>query len=185
MAQKGQRKSGFPALRGSLARGAGKGGCSFPLAGKNQRATGAANPSQHHDCPRPLAAWPGGETSCCARLSASLRGRLGTPLGFMLVVRWRPGGTGESPSLRARWRACQGVGGVCGLTGQTRRSFAQRCMAGEAGAASVGLRRRSPPPAPKAEGASMGEAGRPQGSPARARPTQPPSPAGKVSRRKP
>ena len=58
-------------------------------------------------------------------------------------------------------------------------------MAGGACVTSVGLRRRSPPLAPMSEGASMGEAGRPQGSPARARPTQPPSPAGKVSRRKP
>ena len=58
-------------------------------------------------------------------------------------------------------------------------------MDGGACVTSAGLRRRSPPLASMSEGASMGEAGRPQGSPARARPTQPPSPAGKVSRRKP
>ena len=55
--------------------------------------------------PGPLVAWFGGETSCCTRLSASSRGRLGAVLGVMSVVRWRSGGTGGPPSLRAGWWA--------------------------------------------------------------------------------
>ena len=134
----------------------------FPTRGKEPKGDRwQPNRDSTMAAPGPLVAWLEGGTFCCARLLASSRGRLGTTLGVMPVVRWRPGGTGGPPSLRAGLWACQGVDTTCGLTGQEWRGSPQRCMAGGAGVASVGLRRRSPPPSPKAECASMGEAGRP------------------------
>ena len=77
--------------------------------------------------PGPLAAWLEGVTSCWARLIASSRGRLGTTCGIMHVVRWRPGGTGGPPSLRAGWwafgRACRARGSFARCAGKQGCSF--------------------------------------------------------------
>ena len=71
--------------------------------------------------PGPLPAWVECETFCCARLIPSSRGRLGATLGVMPVVRWRPGGTGGPPSLRAG-------GGGFWLRLMARGSLAHRPM---------------------------------------------------------
>ena len=129
-----------PVGRPRCARGGGPlaapGGCGDPL--PVARACGAFFPTRGKEpkgarwqpkrdstmaAPGPLAAWLGGETSCRVRLIASSRGRLGTPWGVMSVVRWRPGGTGGPPSLRARWWALW-------LRLQARGSFAHRLMCG-------------------------------------------------------
>ena len=128
--------------------------------------------------PGPLLAWLEGEVSCCARLIASSRGRLGAILGVMSVIRRRPGGTGGPPSLRARWWACQGVDTACGLTRKTRHGSLQWYMTGGAGVASVGLRRRSPPLSTMAERASLTRSGATAGEPRPSATTPAPFPGG-------
>ena len=128
----------------------------------------AANPRQHHGCPRTPrrlgwgrnlmsreamrflagAAWSGFRCCACCPLAA------GRHRGAALVGR---GVVGLSSATR--------LVGWLGGTGQEWRGSPQRCMAGGAGVASVGLRRRSPPTAPARGRASMGEAGRPWGAP--------------------
>ena len=195
------RKRCFPALRAAeaagplpvaqtselfLLRGAGflcpwrgRAGLFFPTRGKEPKgdrwqpiraSTMAA--------PRPLAAWFGDETSRCARLIPSSRGRLGAGVGAMFVARWRPGGTGGPPSLRGGVWACQGGDTTCGLTSQEWRGSPQRCMAGGARVTSVGLRRRSPPLAPMTEGASLTRSGATVGEPRPSARNQAPFPSG-------
>ena len=104
--------------------------CGAVLSHSRERTKGrpvAAKPRQHHGCPGPLAAWLVSETSCCVRLIASSRGRLGAALGVMPVVRWRPGGTGGPPSLRAGWWACRARRGVSvGVEEQVRNGAVLR-----------------------------------------------------------
>ena len=127
-------------LRGIHARGAGKAalfaghgdplpvaracGAFFPTRGKEPKgARWQPKRDSTMAAPGPLAAWLGDGTSCGARLFASSRGRLGAALDVTSVVRWRPGGTGGPPSLRAGWWA---FGCACWARG----SFAHRRMCG-------------------------------------------------------
>ena len=81
-------------------------GAFFPTRGKEPKGDRwQPNRASTMAAPGPLAAWLEGGSSCCARLIASSRGRLGTPWGVVSVVRWRSGGTGGPPSLRAGWWA--------------------------------------------------------------------------------
>ena len=147
----------------------------------------AAKPRQHHGCPRTPRRLAWGRNLMWSAAKTFLAGAAWRGLGVMSLVRWRPGGTVAALVVRGMV-GLSGVPQLVGWRGGTGREWSgspHRCMAGGARAASVGLRRRSPPLSTKAEGASMGDAGRPQGSPARARPTKNPSPEGKVSRRKP
>ena len=92
----------------------------FPTRGKEPKGDRwQPNRDSTMAAPGPLAAWVVGETSCGARLLASSRGRLGTALGVMSVVRWRPGGTGGPPSLCAGWWACRACRSLsAGVEGQ-------------------------------------------------------------------
>ena len=85
-------------------------GCSFPLAGKNQRATGGSQsvtaPWLPPD-PSPLGGL--GKTSCCARLITSSRGRH-EGLGVLCHSSAGDRAARGSPSLRARWWAVAATG---------------------------------------------------------------------------
>ena len=89
----------------------GRAGLFFPTRGKEPKgARWQPIRDSTMAAPGPLAAWLEGGTSCGARLIPSSRGRLGAILGVMSVIRWRPGGTGGPPSLRAEWWAWLGLG---------------------------------------------------------------------------
>ena len=150
----------------------GQAGRSFPLAGKNQRATGG---SQSETAPwlppDPSPLGLGAEPHVTRGYSLPRGGGLERIWGVMHVVRWRPGGTGGPPLLRAGWWALVAPkerGCLCNSRNRHGADYPAPGMAGGAGVASVGLRRRTPPLSTEAERATLREAGRPQGSPARA-----------------
>ena len=110
----------------------------FPTRGKEPKGDRwQPNRDSTMAAPGPLVAWLEGGTFCCARLLASSRGRLGTALGVMSVVRWRPGGTGGPPSLRAGWWAF-------GRAGRARGSFARDTGVGGCSFPLVGKNQRAP-----------------------------------------
>ena len=83
----------------------------------------AAKSRQHHGCPRtpPRLAW--GRSLLLCEANCFLAGAARNALRCLPVVRWRPGGTGGPPSLRASWWA---FGCAC----RARSSFAHRQMCG-------------------------------------------------------
>ena len=150
--------------RGSFARRTGVGGV---LSLSRERTKGrpvAANPRQHHGCPRTPRRLVWGRNLLLREAICFLAGAAWNSLGCYAA---RPLAAG-----RHRWAALVGRG-VVGLsrTGGTGCShnfrdghdagFLSPCMPGGAGVISVGLRRRSPPLAPKAERTTPREAGRP------------------------
>ena len=124
----------------------------------------AAKSRQHHGCPRTP-----------RRLGCGRNLLLREAIGFLAGAAWsgfRCHACCPLAAGRHRWaalavRGLVGLSGVTWLAGWCGGADQERCgslywyMAGGAGVASVGLRRRSPPLSPKAERASMGEAGRP------------------------
>ena len=124
----------------------------------------AAKSRQHHGCPRTP-----------RRLGCGRNLLLREAIGFLAGAAWsgfRCHACCPLAAGRHRWaalavRGLVGLSGVTWLAGWCGGADQERCgslywyMAGGAGVASVGLRRRSPPLAPMTEGASMGEAGRP------------------------
>ena len=128
----------------------------------------AAKPRQHHGCPRTPR-----RLGCGRNLMRS------EAIGFLAGAAWngfrgyvcRPLAAG-----RHRWAALvvRGVVGLSGVpqlvgwrggTGREWSGSPHRCMAGGARAASVGLRRRSPPPSTMTERATLTRSGATVGEP--------------------
>ena len=83
----------------------------------------AAKPRQHHGCPRTPRRLGCGRNLLLREAIGFLAGAAWGTLGVKLLVRWRPGGTGGPPSLRARWWALW-------LRLQVHDSLAHRLMCG-------------------------------------------------------
>ena len=93
----------FPAERGFLCPSADGRGVLFHSRERTKGRPGTANLSQHHGCPRipPRLAW--GRNLLLREAVGFSRGRLGTALGVMPVVRWRPGARWLPASCAGLW----------------------------------------------------------------------------------
>ena len=127
----------------------------------------AAKPRQHHGCPRTPRRLAWGRNLMWSAAKTFLAGAAWRGLGVMSLVRWRPGGTVAALVVRGMV-GLSGVPQLVGWRGGTGREWSgspHRCMAGGARAASVGLRRRSPPPSTMTERATLTRSGATVGEP--------------------
>ena len=141
--------------------------CGAVLSHSRERTKGrpvAAKPRQHHGCPRTPRRLGCGRNLMLREAIRFLAGAAWNGLGCYVCCPLAAGRHRRAALVACGLVSLSGVSRLVswhGGTGRKRYGSPHRCMAGGAGVASVGLRRRSPPLSTMSERTSMGEAGRP------------------------